>query len=121
MPRIFRSQPRRSGQRVVRTGNDGYTSKWMRFSQRYRRHHPFCALCEEKGLLVYADLVDHKYPVADGGPMYPEPGGLMGLCSSHHGLKARWEDLARRTGQMDRIVEWCDNPQLRPRIRGEIL
>lgn len=124
MPRIFRgvTRPGRSGpsgERVVRQGSGQYTSRWRRFARTYRADNPFCAICRESGRLTFAALVDHKYPVADGGPMFPGPEGVWSLCVSHHAWKAQLENYARRTGQVDQIVVWCDEPHARPVIRGQ--
>lgn len=94
----------------------GYSSTWDRFSANYRRINPFCVECRRiSGRLVYEDvLVDHKYPVSDGGAMYPGSGGVWTLCRPHHGWKDALEEYARSTDQMDMIVFWCDNPESRP-------
>lgn len=120
MPRIFRAQQRQSGERVQRQGSGKYLSAWTRFSRDYRRRHPFCAECYRAGRLTYEGvLVDHKYPVADGGEMFPGEDGVWTLCTAHHGWKARLEAHARATGQMHLIVRWCDDPSVRPTFRGE--
>lgn len=122
MPRIFRAQPRQSGERVQRQGSGKYTYAWTRFSLDYRRRHPFCAECYRLGRLTYVGVVvDHKFPVADGGEMFPGDEGVWTLCDSHHsGWKAMLEAYARETGQMDKIVMWCDEPETRPKLRGEV-
>jgi len=72
-------------------------------------------------MLTFATVVDHKFPVADGGEMFPGSAGLWGLCESHHsGWKAALEAYARRTGQLDQIVRWCDDPMSRPRVGGGV-
>lgn len=115
MPTIFRASPKRSGERITRTSTGDYNGLWRRFAKAYRRQHPFCAMCLEKDRLTFADLVDHKHPVADGGPMLPGSEGVWGLCQMHHsGWKRVIEDYARQTGQMDKIVRWCDDPSARP-------
>jgi hypothetical protein len=99
----------------------GYSSEWDRYSAHYRRRHPFCVECFRVGRLTYEGvLVHHKFPVADGGPMFPGDNGVMTVCQSHHGLMDALEEFARSTGQMDMIVFWCDNPESRPRV-GETL
>ena len=124
MPHIFRArtpqqrrllEPKRSSPRTR-----GYDARWDRVSRAYRQQHPFCALCWEKGRLTLAKLVDHKHPVADGGAVH-ERSNLWSLCISHHALKQRWENHARETEQMHLIVRWCDEPETRPRFRGEML
>jgi hypothetical protein len=59
-------------------------------------------------------LVDHKFPVADGGPMLPGDQGVMTLCITCHGAKTAMETYARDTGQMDQIIRWCDDLAARP-------
>jgi len=66
--------------------------------------------------MTFADLVDHKYPVQDGGDMFPGHRGLWSLCVPCHGVKSALEQLARSTGQMEQLVRWCDEPQVRPRV-----
>jgi hypothetical protein len=120
VPQIFRASPKRSGERVARPKTAEYGGRWKRFARQYRQTNPFCAVCMESRRLTFAALVDHKMPVADGGPMYPGSAGVWSLCTSHHAWKSQLENLARRTGQMDRIVEWCDRPDARPKFRGQI-
>jgi len=93
-----------------------YSSRWRRFSEHYRRRFPFCAECfrRDKRLVYEGVLVDHKYPVADGGPMLPGDDGVMTLCVPCHGAKTAMETYARDTGQMDQLIQWCDDPAARP-------
>jgi hypothetical protein len=122
MPRVTKlSLPMVSDRGDRRDRKIKYPSRWDRFSKVYRRQHPFCAFCMERGFFNLGspdrpNVVDHKYPVTDGGEMFPGPGGVHTLCAScHSGTKASLEIHARRTGQMDRIVIWCDDPTTRPR------
>ena len=123
MPEIFRPQRHVRASRVQPDRPSprarGYDSRWDRRSAAYRKRHPFCARCAERpgAPLVYCDVVDHKMPVQDGGPVHCSDAGLWSLCTSCHGWKLELEAFARRTGQMQMIVEWCDKPELRPAIR----
>jgi 5-methylcytosine-specific restriction endonuclease McrA len=98
----------------------GYDALWDRKADSYRRKHPFCARCEQIGRVRFARVVDHKYPVQDGGEVHCNLDGVWGLCFQCHGWKQNLELYARKTGQMERIVEWCDNPASRPFNRGDI-
>ncbi|MGY2052947.1 hypothetical protein [Methylobacterium sp. JK268] len=69
---------------------------------------------------MLADVVDHKHPVSDGGAVHCPDAGLWSLCTPCHAWKRWLENYARQTGQMDRIVAWCDDPAVRPRERGEV-
>jgi hypothetical protein len=128
---VFRKPPRGGGNYCLNLGQNspttrpsptsrGYDSRWRRRSEAYRKRFPFCARCFEIGLDVFADVVDHKYPVRDGGPMHPPDSGIWPLCMGCHGWKERLEEYARSTDQMDRIIEWCDDPGARPRFRGDL-
>lgn len=126
MPEIFRAAPKTG--RILKSAREkrssprarGYDPKWDRRSAAYRRANPFCAVCLEDDRLVAVAVVDHKFPVQDGGDVHCDDDGLWGLCLLHHGWKARLEDFARRTGQLDLIVRWCDEPETRPQLRGDI-
>jgi hypothetical protein len=65
-------------------------------------------------------LVDHKFPVADGGLVHCGEADVWTLCNRCHGYKQWLEAEARKSGQMNQIVRWCDDPTSRPRKRGQI-
>lgn len=122
MPRIFRSGTPRPHRIIEGPKRDsprqrGYDSRWDRRSLAYRRKRPFCENPVHGDLVVFGAVVDHKHPVQDGGKVHCPDDGLWHLCSSCHGWKASLEDYARRTGQMERIVQWCDEPETRPAFR----
>ena len=119
MPSNFKFKP--LGQRVSTRSSPrgrGYDALWDRKARVYRQKHPFCARCEQNGRQRFAKVVDHKYPVQDGGEVHCDLEGVWGLCTKCHGWKQNLEIYARKTGQMERIVEWCDNPATRPVNRG---
>ncbi len=70
--------------------------------------------------MVFGDVVDHKFPVQDGGDVHCGEEGLWTLCWGCHGWKARLEEFARSSGQLDMLVAWCDQPETRPQFRGEV-
>ncbi len=65
-------------------------------------------------------VVDHKFPVQDGGEIHCDVALVQVLCEACHGYKQWLEQHARRTDQMDQIVAWCDDPSIRPRKRGDV-
>jgi len=123
VPEIFRSARRERVQRVLPPRPSprarGYDAKWDRRAAAYRRRNPFCERCAEveDGPSVFGAMVDHKFPVQDGGKVHCSDAGLWTLCRSCHGWKTELEAYARRTDQMDQIVEWCDHPASRPIFR----
>lgn len=105
------------GQKKQGTGRASYDAKWDRLSLEHRRRHPFCRFCEQEGFeCVTADCTDHIIPFEKpfNGGKY-DRSNLQSLCNSHHyGEKARLQHYAKRTGQIDRLPEWCDDPSTRP-------
>lgn len=121
MPRVF--QPRAVGRRQNDRSSPrdrGYDALWDRKARRYRKDNPFCERCAQFGRIRFGEALDHKFPVQDGGKIHCDKAGVWHLCRSCHGWKQNLEAYARRTGQMERIVEWCDNPASRPRMRGDL-
>lgn len=96
----------------------GYDARWDRISAEHRRLFPFCAWCKQAGRIVFAKVVDHKIPVADGGEMYA-PENRWSLCIPHHGIKTSMEAYARQRGLTQSLPLWCDDPAERPaQFRG---
>lgn len=69
------------------------------------------------GRVRFGDVVDHKFPVADGGDVHCGEDGVWNLCRSHHGWKGRLEAYARQRREMHLIRMWCDEPETRPPVR----
>lgn len=130
MPQIFRAKARPKA-RTIRPQepsphHKGYDGRWRRYSERLRRKNPFCARCRETDRMTLVVLgrtgvVDHKWPVAHGGPFW-EPSNHWVLCNAcHSGWKARLEEHWRAIGGTGPdIVRWCDEPASRPRFRGDV-
>lgn len=99
------------------SGRRGYDHIWSKLSTRFRRSHPFCRFCEQKGFeATPADVVDHIIPKDDRPDLRLTWSNLQSLCNScHNGLKRRLEAYAREFGQLDLLPEWCANPESRPR------
>lgn len=93
----------------------GYDHAWEKLSSDFRRRNPFCRFCEQEGFEAsLADDVDHIIPLEDGGKRL-DRSNLQSLCRRHHnGLKRRLQEYARRTGQIDDLPNWCENPTNRP-------
>lgn len=115
-PRQF-GPPRKSrrSERFRGSARDrGYDARWDRISLGHRRRYPFCVLCEQRGRTVLADDVDHVIPLVDGGDKYARE-NRQSLCRDcHNGLKRAMEQFARKTGQVDRLPDWCLKPETRP-------
>lgn len=119
---MFRAAPARpkrvvAGPKRLSPRLRGYDAAWDRRSARYRRAHPFCENPVHGDRVVFAEVVDHKHPVQDGGAVHCADAGLWSLCSACHAWKGEIEAYARREDQVDQIVRWCDEPSSRPLVR----
>jgi 5-methylcytosine-specific restriction protein A len=66
------------------------SAAWRAVRAACLRAHPLCRLCEARGLLVAARVVDHVTPIKDGGERF-EASNLQGLCVSCHNAKTARE------------------------------
>ena len=65
-----------------------YNSKrWRKISASFRACYPICEACEEKGLVVAAQCVDHIKPINQGGAKWSWA-NLQSLCNSCHAKKS---------------------------------
>lgn len=88
----------------------GYDYIWTKLSKRLRRQIGICERCDRLGRVRTCDVIDHKLPIAEGGERL-ERKNLWGLCKAcHDGWKAELEGYARRTGQIEKLPIWCDEP-----------
>jgi 5-methylcytosine-specific restriction endonuclease McrA len=64
-------------------------------------------------------VADHKTPVADGGERF-DLDNIWAICRQCHDFKASLEAYARKTGQIDKLRIWCDDPETLPAKFKEI-
>jgi 5-methylcytosine-specific restriction protein A len=65
-----------------------YNSKrWRKVSSGFRQCYPLCEICEEAGLVVAAQCVDHIKPISQGGDKWSWA-NLQSLCNSCHARKS---------------------------------
>lgn len=70
------------------------SAAWRAVRAAFLRAHPLCRLCEARGALVAATVVDHVTPLKDGGARF-DWGNLDALCVSHHNAKTARETAGR--------------------------
>ena len=61
-----------------------YGHKWEKIRDRYIKAHPLCEMCYKEGHIVFADIVHHIKPIAEGGTS--DESNLMSVCFHHHEL-----------------------------------
>ena len=77
-----------SGDRL-RGGADarGYNAKWKSARLCYLRRHPLCVLCQRKGRLTPATVVDHIVPHRGDEELFWDNKNWQPLCKSCHDKK----------------------------------
>lgn len=70
----------------------GYGWRWRKARRAYLAAHPLCVLCEAKGRIEGASVVDHIVPhKGDSGRMW-DRGNWQALCKRCHDVKTANED-----------------------------
>lgn len=69
----------------------GYNHRWQIYRAEYLRHNPLCKMCNDKGLLTPATVIDHIKPVEDGqsDPLFWQASNHQPLCRDCHSYKTR--------------------------------
>lgn len=62
------------------------SAAWRKLRDWYRKEHPLCEACQERGLVKVAQLVDHIVEIKDGGAPL-DPANLQSLCGTCHNRK----------------------------------
>jgi 5-methylcytosine-specific restriction protein A len=71
----------------------GYTSRWAAYSRRYRKQHPLCVDCKNRGIIKLANHVDHIKPVSGpDDPLFWDGDNHQALCTPCHSRKTARED-----------------------------
>lgn len=99
-----RRQRQAEQQEVKRQGHRDYNAKrpesdkfygtavWRKCRDAYIAEHPLCCNCEDHGLVVPADLVDHIIPYKEDPDLGTDHDNLRSLCIPCHnriGAKAK--------------------------------
>lgn len=69
-----------SGYNRVRSADEYHTSRWTKLSRIFRQENPLCAICESKGIIKPAEVVDHIVPYPVCGDFF-DSANWQSLCS----------------------------------------
>lgn len=68
--------------------NRFYSSpQWRALSKAFRRRHPLCGHCIERGVTTPADMVDHILPVRTHWDRRLDASNMQALCNPCHAVK----------------------------------
>lgn len=77
----------------------GYGYKWQKARAGHLRSHPLCVMCERKGRLVAAIIVDHVVPHRGDMQVFWDQSNWQSLCKlCHDGHKQRLEKSGHVAG-----------------------
>jgi 5-methylcytosine-specific restriction protein A len=75
----------------------GYGYAWQKAREHFLAQHPTCVMCEARGLIVAATIVDHVTPHRGNQTLFWDETNWQSLCKPHHdGEKQRQERAADR-------------------------
>jgi 5-methylcytosine-specific restriction protein A len=70
----------------------GYDTRWEKYRAKFLAANPFCALCQQRGKLTRATVVDHIEPHKGDHRLFWKRENHQGLCAScHDGAKKQLE------------------------------
>lgn len=74
----------------------GYDWTWHKLRESYVKQHPLCEDCEQDGLTVPVDEVDHIIPInGPNDPLLLDPQNLRSRCKACHVKKTRMDGRIR--------------------------
>lgn len=62
----------------------GYDSRWNKARKGYLARHPLCVMCEARGRIAAATVVDHITPHKGDAALFWDSGNWQALCKHHH-------------------------------------
>ncbi len=74
--------------------------RWRRLRAAFLAEHPLCKLCEARGRVTPATVVDHRKAISAGGDPW-DWDNLQGLCKTDH-------DAAKKSQEATGHLRGCD-------------
>lgn len=62
----------------------GYGYKWQKYREGYLRSHPLCEMCQSRGKVTEATVVDHIEPHKGDQKLFWNPDNHQALCKQCH-------------------------------------
>ena len=85
-----------------KTAERGYGGRWQRARLRFLGNNPLCVMCEQRGRVEVATVVDHIVPHRGDQELFWSEDNWQSLCSEHHnGEKQRLEKSGRVIAQIN--------------------
>lgn len=73
----------------------GYDYKWQKARAGYLRVHPLCVMCQARGDVTLATVVDHIVPHRGDKTLFWAEANWQSLCSTHHSRDKQREEATK--------------------------
>lgn len=73
----------------------GYSKRWSKLAELFRRKHPLCVACLAEGRSTPAQCVDHVRPWRGDRRLFWDQSNWQSLCNACHSRKTRSEARQR--------------------------
>ena len=73
----------------------GYTWQWEKARSRFLQEHPLCAMCERRGFIVAARVVDHIVPHRGDEVLFWDKANWQPLCRRCHDQSKKQQERGR--------------------------
>jgi 5-methylcytosine-specific restriction protein A len=67
-----------------KTSDRGYGWRWQKARLLHLRANPLCVMCQERGHVTLASVVDHRIPHRGDPVLFWDRTNWQSLCSTHH-------------------------------------
>jgi 5-methylcytosine-specific restriction endonuclease McrA len=93
------AKPRRYDDQRESSSQRGYGYRWQKAREGYLRNHQLCVVCNDKGRIVAASVVDHITPHKGDMVLFWDSSNWQSLCKGcHDSYKTRLELSGRIDG-----------------------
>ena len=62
----------------------GYSYRWQQYRLRFLAAHPLCVMCQARGRITVATVVDHIIPHKGDQRLFWDRANWQSLCTAHH-------------------------------------
>lgn len=73
----------------------GYNSQWRQAREYFLSQNPLCVMCQQKGRITPANVVDHIQPHKGNQDLFWDEANWQPLCQSCHNSKTAKEDMGQ--------------------------
>ena len=80
------TKPRYDSRRGT-SASRGYDRQWRKYRLRFLAANPLCVMCQRRGYVTAATVVDHVIPHRGNKELFDDETNHQGLCESCHNEK----------------------------------